>query len=118
MNSADALGHKLAAAAADTFAVENAAAHTADAVFGIAVGSSAVAHSTAARDIAGAVVAVEFVGVHLHPCRRGSLLWTGCRSGQLASFQLPEGLPLGFPGAGARHAQQLSHPSFASAGRT
>lgn len=71
------------AAAADTFAADNAVVHTAaaaDTVVGIAVaaagiavvavGSSVVAHSTAALGIAG-TAAVGFVGVYLHPYKHG-----------------------------------------------
>lgn len=54
-----------------------------------AAGSAVVAHSTAAPDISGTDVAVGFVGVYLHPYMLGPLLWTGCRSVPLSSFQPP-----------------------------
>lgn len=104
-------------AAADTIAVvENAAAHTAaaDNVCGIVVGSSVVARSIAAPGIADTVA----VGVYLHPCKRGPLLWTVCRSALLSSSQSPELLPLGFPDAEAPRVQLQSHPSFDAFGQT
>lgn len=90
-------------AVADTFAVaDNAFVHTAAAAVDIvgivaavgtvaavgivaAAGSSVVAHSTVVLDIAGTVVG--FVGVYLHPCKRGPLLWPACRSAPSPSFQ-------------------------------
>lgn len=84
-------------AAVDTSAVaESVAARSAaaaDTLFDIVAGI-AVAHSTA-----GTVAAAGFVGVHLHPCRCGSLRYSACRSSLLDSFQPLEFLPLGFRGA-------------------
>lgn len=94
-------------AAADTFAA-------ADNVSDTVVGSSVVARSIAAPGIADTVA----VGVYLHPCKRGPLLWTACRSALLSSSQSPELLPLGFPDAEAPHVQLQSHPSFDAFGRT
>lgn len=95
-SAAFVVAHDDILAAADTFAAaaDIAVVHTAaaDTVVGIAVGaagSSVVAHSTAALDIAGTVVAVGFVGVYLHPYKHGPRLWTACRSALLSFFQPP-----------------------------
>lgn len=104
-------------AAVDTFVVvENVVADTAaaDSVSGIVVGSSVVAHSIAAPGIADTVA----VGVYLHPCKRGPLLWTVCRSALLCSSRSPELLPLGFPDVEAPRVLLQSHLSFDAFGQT
>lgn len=100
-NAAFAVAVDDSLAAVDTLVVDNSVAHTdfADTAADIAaaVGSSVVAHSTVVLDIAGTAV-VGFVGVYLHPCKHGSLLWTACKSVPLASFQFPALLPQESPG--------------------